>query len=187
MIESKVAETISRVEAFQEGRSDAWNVPREEGMVLHEIVLASGYRNLVEIGTSYGFSGLFLASAARANGGRLHTFDVDPAKVETARKHFSEAGLDDVIDVHEGHAAELLGDVDGAFDFAFIDAAKDQTMDYWRALEPRMSRRCSVTVDNIDSEAEQMVEFLALLRGRNDMTSCPVLVGNGFEWAVRLA
>ncbi len=185
MIDASVWAVMDELEAFQQTVDNAWNVPRAEGLLLHNIALAGGCRYLVEVGTSYGFSGLFLACAARAGGGRLETFDIDPEKHRSAAKTFEKAGLSDIVTMHTGDAVENLPKLAQGVDFTFIDAAKHQTMDYWDILEPKLADRCIVTVDNISSSAEQMVAFLGMLRERADFSYCDVQVGNGFGLAVR--
>jgi predicted O-methyltransferase YrrM len=185
MIPQDIQRVIDEVEAFQKTREDSWNIPREEGMILHNIALAAGCRYFVEVGTSYGFSGLFLGAAARANGGKVHTFDRDPKKHEAAREHFSQAGLAETIHLHSGDALELLDGLEPGVDFAFLDATKTETVDYWRIIEPKLAPSCVITVDNISTHEEQLGAFAKMLRTHEDFTSCPVHVGNGFELAVR--
>ncbi|MFP4055137.1 MAG: O-methyltransferase [Phycisphaerae bacterium] len=186
MINAKVMQAIDKLEAFQKDRDDSWNIPREEGLILHNIVLAGGCRLLVEVGTSYGFSGLFLGSAAQANGGRLHTFDLDPRKHEHAAKNFESAGLGDSIELHLGDARQRLAELPDGIDFAFLDATKTETAAYWDLLEGKLSERCIVTVDNVTTHPDELGGFLASLRERADFTCATVTVGNGFDLAVRI-
>jgi predicted O-methyltransferase YrrM len=179
-------QAIDRLEQFQTTREDAWNIPRDEGLILHNIVLAGRCRMLVEVGTSYGFSGLFLASAAQATGGTLHTFDIDPRKHEHAGENFRAAGLADTVELHTGDARQGLGDLSDGIDFAFLDATKEQTGEYWQCIEPKLADSCILALDNISTHPDQLGSFVEMLRGREDFTSCPVAVGNGFELAVRL-
>jgi predicted O-methyltransferase YrrM len=185
VIDQTAAKVIDELEAFQKTVDNAWNVPREEGMILHNIVLSAGCRYLVEVGTSYGFSGLFLASAARANGGRLHTFDIDEDKHIRARQTFVRAGVQDVVELHTGDARKTLPELDDGVDFAFLDATKDQTLAYWEQLEPKLADRCVITADNTADQYDRMRPFVELLHERVDFTTCLVQVGNGFAFAVR--
>ncbi|MFP4356288.1 MAG: O-methyltransferase [Phycisphaerae bacterium] len=185
MINAKVMQAIDKLEAFQKDRDDSWNIPREEGLILHNIVLAGGCRMLVEVGTSYGFSGLFLGSAAQANGGRLHTFDLDPRKHEHAAKNFESAGLGDSIELHLGDARQRLAELPDGIDFAFLDATKTQTPEYWQIIQPKLAGTCIITVDNISTHREELAGFASMLRDSGGFTSCPVEIGNGFEFAVR--
>lgn len=185
MIDSRVMQTIEKAERFQQDRSDSWNIPRQQGLLMHQLALASGCRQLVEVGTSYGYSGLFLASAARACGGVLHTFECNGDKIARSGEFFAEAGLSDFVRQYDGDALELLAKVQDGVDFAFLDATKDETDDYWRIIEPKLARRCVVTVDNTSTHPEQLGGFVEMLRGREDFNSCDVQVGHGFELAVR--
>jgi len=187
MIDPTVSAVIDELETFQKTRTDAWNIPRDEGLALHALALAGGCRTLVEIGTSYGFSGLFLASAAKAFDGTLHTFDIDPRKHEHAARNFAKAGLDRWIRLHTGDARRLLAQMDGGVDFAFIDAAKEESFDYFAALEPKLARRCLVAVDNTNTHNDQLANFLIMLGTRGDFTYCNLPVGHGLGLAVRTA
>src|SRR5688500_13153984 len=77
---------INELDALRAQRDDAWQVPRIEGELLHHIALASRAKTIVEIGTSYGFSGLFWSMALRHTRGHLHTIDKDPKKYESSKK-----------------------------------------------------------------------------------------------------
>jgi predicted O-methyltransferase YrrM len=185
MIPQDVMAVIDHVEEFQKTRSDSWNIPRQEGMILHNIALAAGCRYLVEVGTSYGFSGLFLGAAARAVGGKLHTFDRDAKKHEQATEHFARANLSQTVQLHSGDATELLAELEDGIDFAFLDATKTETATYWDLIEPKLAPTCVITVDNISTHGKELGPFAQMLRDHEDFTSCPVEVGNGFELAVR--
>jgi len=185
MIDADVAAVIDEVEAFQKSRSDAWNVPREEGMILYAVAVLGGCRRIAEVGTSYGFSGLFLGAGARANGGRLDTFDINPDKHRYAAVHFRKAGLFDVVVLHTGDAAQGLDALEPGVDFAFLDATKSETLDYWRTLEPKLAPRCVIAVDNTATHSDVLAPFLDMLRTRGDFACCDIPVEHGLELAVR--
>jgi predicted O-methyltransferase YrrM len=185
MIDARVMQTIEQMERFQQDRNDSWNIPREQGLLLHQVALAAGCRRLVEVGTSYGYSGLFLAAAARDTGGVLDTFDRDPDKHAAAREFFTAAGLEGVVRLRAGDALEKLAELDDGIDFAFLDATKVETDEYWRVVEPKLAARWVLAVDNTTSHAAQLGPFVEMLRGRPDLSSCDVPVGHGFELAVR--
>ena len=84
------------------------NITRREGRVLRQLTEAMGAETVVEIGTSSGYSTIWLALAARANGGHVYTHEIDPEKVKIARANFKKAGLDDVITIIEGDAHETI-------------------------------------------------------------------------------
>jgi predicted O-methyltransferase YrrM len=187
MLDEKVLAEVDALESFQATRSDSWNVPRGEGEILHALALACGARYVVEVGTSYGFSGLFLAAAARAAGGRLHTFERNGEKHDLARAAFERAGLADVVTLHTGDARELLGGLEGGVDFLFLDATKSETFDYWQAVEDKLAPRCVVTLDNTANLAGQMKPFMDYLHGRSDFHVCDIPAYHGLGVAVRVA
>ncbi len=186
MLSPNVLAVVDRLETFQKGRANAWNVPRDEALFLYQLALWGGCRFLVEVGTSYGFSGLFLAAATRAAGGRLHTFDIDPEKHDHARGVFREAGLGDTVTLHTGDAKALLPALEAGIDFAFLDAAKHETAAYWAAIEPKLAPRAIVVLDNTSTHPEEMADVVDLLRGRADFTSGHVPFSHGVEVAVRV-
>lgn len=185
MIDQTIAGVIDELERFQEGRGDSWNVPRDEGMMLHVLALACGARRLVEVGTSYGFSGLFLGAAAAANGGMLHTFDRNEAKHEHARAMFRQAGLADAIKLYTGDALERLAELPSGLDFLFLDATKSETHAYWDILAAKLARRCVVTVDNTADMAAEMKRFVDYLHSLDEFSVCHIPCSHGLEVAVR--
>lgn len=185
MIDGSVMRTIEKAEQFQRDRSDSWNIPREQGLLMHQIALAGACRHIVEVGTSYGYSGLFLAAAAKANDGTLHTFERNPDKIVRSAEFFADAGLTDSVKQYNGDALDRMSELPDDIHYAFLDATKDETADYWRIIEPKLAGRCVIVVDNTSTHPEQLGEFVRMLRGRDDFSSCDVQVGHGFELAVR--
>src|SRR5690349_9291187 len=115
----KIREVVEELNALRT-RPDAWQIPRVEGDLLYHIALVSRAKIIVEVGTSYGFSGLHWAAALQRTGGHLHTIDKDPKKFNSSRETFTRAGVVDVISNHLGDARELLKKIDGPIDIAFI-------------------------------------------------------------------
>ena len=112
------------------------NVTTREGRVLRQLAEAAGAKRVVEIGTSSGFSTIWLALAARANGGKVFTHEIDPEKVKLATANFKKAGLDDVITVIEGDAHQTIKQHKEPIDILFLDAEKKGYVDYLEQLLP---------------------------------------------------
>ena len=106
----------------------------QQGKFLYMQALASGAKNIVEFGTSYGISTLYLAAAAKRNGGRVITCEYLPHKAAAARKHFQEAGLADYIELREGDALETLKSLDICPDFVLLDGWPDWYSPYSSCL-----------------------------------------------------
>ncbi len=182
----EIQSTIDQVWAYCRERDDAWNVPREAGRFLYAAAVAMRARRILEIGTSYGFSGLHLAAAARSNGGRLITIDASRKKVDVSRQHFARAGLTDVVEQHHGPAEQVIPSLSGPFDLVFVDAVKRSCLDYLRAFEPKLADRALIVTDNLTTHDEsEFGDYLPALRGDGRCVSITLPVGNGFEYTVR--
>ncbi len=112
------------------------SVPIQDGRVLRIITEATGAKQVVEIGTSTGYSGLWFCLALRTTGGKLTTFEIDPGRASLARDHFRRAGVDDLVTVIEGDAHVEIKKLKGPIDIVFIDAEKEGYLDYLNKLLP---------------------------------------------------
>lgn len=186
MFDAAILAAIEELDTLARGRDDAWQVPREEGEILFQVARASQAKLIVEVGTSYGFSGLFWGAALTASGGKLHTIDVNPKKVESSKATFAKAGLAGVIENHLGDAADVLAKVPGPIDIAFIDADKPATQRYFDLVWPKIRVGGSVLTDNAVTHRIELADFVRHVRGRGDAHSVEIPVGNGFEWTIKL-
>lgn len=186
---NQILAVIDELDALRSTRDDHWQVPRVEGELLHHLALACNAKTVLEIGTSYGFSGLFWAMALRQTGGRLHTIDRDPMKYESAKETFARAGVADLVTNYLGDAREILRNMPAspAIDLAFVDADKPSTQAYFDLLWPKIRPGGAVLVDNATTHRKELWEFVHGVRNRPDARSAEVAVGNGIEWVIKLA
>jgi len=112
------------------------NVTTREGRVLRQLTEAVGAKRVVEIGTSSGYSTIWLALGVRATGGKVLTHEIDPEKVKMAKANFEKAGVNDLVTVVEGDAHETIKKLDGPIDVVFLDAEKKGYIDYLEKLLP---------------------------------------------------
>ncbi|MEI9965439.1 MAG: class I SAM-dependent methyltransferase [Caulobacteraceae bacterium] len=101
------------------------SVGRTGGMLLNLLVREARSQRILELGTSYGYSAVWLAEAARATGGRIISLDVAAYKQAEAAKSLAEAGLDGLVEFQAGDALEIIPRLEGTFDFVFMDIWKD--------------------------------------------------------------
>ncbi len=134
--EKAILDVLDEMDRNQRGGN--MNVPIEDGRFLRLLAESTGARQVVEIGTSNGYSGLWLCLALKATGGKLTTFEIDPARAALARQNFGKAGVDDIVTLVEGDAHEKVLDVAGPVDIAFIDADKEGYVDYLTKLLPKV-------------------------------------------------
>ena len=118
-----------------------------EGRFLQFLVFAAGARRVLELGTYSGYSAISMAAALPAEG-HIDTCEVEEAHAAVARRYIDEAGLADRITVHLGPALETIARLEGAFDFVFIDADKENYVNYYEAVLPRLSGRGLIAADN---------------------------------------
>ncbi len=167
-------------------RDDAWQIPRIEGEMLHHIALASRAKLIVEIGTSYGFSGLFWGSALLKTDGHLHTVDNNPKKYDSAKLTFAQAGVNTVITNHLGDARQIIPRLPSPVDIAFIDADKPSCQAYFQLLWPKIRVGGSIITDNAITHRAELAPYVAFLRSLPDASSTEVGVGNGIEWTIKV-
>jgi predicted O-methyltransferase YrrM len=140
------------------------NLEPETGALLHLLVRALRARDVLELGTSNGYSTIWLAEAAARNGGRVTSVEVDPERTAQAAKNLARARLAEVVDLHIGDAATVLRDTPaGSVDVVFLDADRPEYPNYWDDLRRVLRRPGLVACDNAVSHAEQMAPFKALV------------------------
>ncbi len=128
-------------------------VPNSDGRMLRLLAEAVNAQSVVEIGTSTGYSGLWLLLALQSTGGRLTTFEIDRGRAAEARRHFSQAGVDRLVTLIEGDAHENVKRLKDPIDVAFIDADKDGYPDYLARLAPLIRPGGLILAHNFDQAA----------------------------------
>jgi caffeoyl-CoA O-methyltransferase len=126
------------------------NVPAADGRALRLLAEATGAKNVVEIGTSTGYSGLWLCLALQRSGGHLTTFEIDHQRAVQARQHFKEASADDLVTIVEGDAHEQVAKIKGQVDLLFIDADKQGYVDYLNKLLPKLRPGGLILAHNLE-------------------------------------
>jgi caffeoyl-CoA O-methyltransferase len=118
-----------------------------EGRLLEMLVWVSAARRVLELGTYSGYSSLSMASAL-PEGGRIDTCEISEEHAAVARRYIAESPYADRITVHVGPALETIERLDGKFDFVFIDADKENYVNYYEAVLPRLAERGLIAADN---------------------------------------
>jgi len=160
------------------------HVGPETGEFLLALAVGRGARRIVEIGTSYGYSTLFLAEAARRTGGRVATLELAKDKQDHARAQLEDAGLADHVDWLAGDALELLDTLEPGVDFVLIDLWKELYVPCLDKLYPRLADNAVIVADNmlIPEVARRDAEaYRAAVRARPDLQSVLLPIGSGIE------
>ncbi|MBI4881851.1 MAG: class I SAM-dependent methyltransferase [Planctomycetes bacterium] len=136
----RTPEAASRILAvlgeLNQDRGGNMNVPEEDGRLLRLLAEAAGARNAVEIGTSNGYSGLWISLALCSTGGSLTTFEIDPERAQRAHENFAKAGVADLVTIVLGDAHEEVLKLREPIDVLFLDADKPGYVDYLEKLKP---------------------------------------------------
>ncbi len=127
---------LAVLESAQRNGETYENVPIPDGKMLRLLTEAAGAKNVVEIGTSTGLSGIWLCMALQKTGGKLTTFEYDAGRASIAREHFKKAGVDQVVTIVQGDAHQTVSRLTEPIDLVFIDADKDGYTDYLNKLLP---------------------------------------------------
>ena len=154
------------------------NLGPETARMLSVLVRAMGVRRVLEIGTSNGYSTLWLADAVAETGGHVTTVEVEPERARMARENFARAKLQHLIDLRVQDAGETLAESpEAAWDFIFLDAERPHYVTYWPDLLRSLRPAGLLAVDNVVSHAAEVADFCALVQRTSGITSALVPIG----------
>lgn len=137
-----------------------WNVPYQDGKVLHDIIIRNKYKSALEIGMSTGHSTIWLAWAMSKTGGKVISIEIDEGRYKTALSNIKKAGLSDYVDVRLADAHQLVKELEGPFDFVFSDADKGWYTQYFKDVEPKLMVGGCFTAHNVSNTYGGVAEFL---------------------------
>ncbi len=164
------------------------NITRDTGEFLSVLVRAMNARRVLEIGTSNGYSTLWLALAAKAIDGHVTTVELSDFKLGLAARNFAQSGLAAFItQVHGEAGAALRGSPESSFDLVFLDSERTEYLGWWPDIRRVLRKGGLLVVDNATSHSAEMAPFVALVAADTDFATCTVPVGNGEFLATRAA
>jgi predicted O-methyltransferase YrrM len=158
---------------------------REKGQVLAEAVRKSKPKRVLEVGTLIGYSAIVIGKELDDNA-KVITMEIHADEAEAAEKNIQKAAIPLKIEVIKGDAIQVIPELEGSFDFAFIDAEKTQYLDYLRLAEDKLRNGAVIVADNVGIFASQMKNYLDYVRTSRKYCSKYVPVGaDGFEISVK--
>ena len=156
-----------------------WSVPKTSGNFLNYMVYASKAKVILELGCSAGYSAIYMASAAKETGAKFFTTEIFPPKIELAKKHFEEAGLDNIT-ILEGDIIETIKNwKNEKIDMVFMDAEKVQYINYYKNLWEHLSQGAIIIADNFTDQAEALKPFLDFVEKDERVVSTVLRFDNG--------
>jgi predicted O-methyltransferase YrrM len=156
------------------------NLAPETAQLLAVMVRAAGARRILEVGTSNGYSTLWLADAANVTGGHVESLDIDPRRSDQACDNIARAGLDGLASCRTVSAAQALIEyADDAWDLIFLDAERPEYVGYWTNVRRTLAPGGTLAIDNAISHAAELSDVNRLLADDPRLTSVLVPIGDG--------
>jgi predicted O-methyltransferase YrrM len=156
------------------------NLQPDSAALLGVLVRGAQARRILEVGTSNGYSTLWLADAAHATGGHVESLDIDPRRSEQAIGNLARAGLDGVVSCRTASAAQALTEYpDDAWDLIFLDAERPEYAGYWPNVRRTLAPGGTLAVDNALSHAAELTALNRLLDHDPRLTTVLVPIGDG--------
>jgi predicted O-methyltransferase YrrM len=152
--------------------------------LLQALIVGRNAKLILELGTSYGYSTLFLADAARQTGGKVVSMDLSPEKQEHARRELADAGLDAFVDLRSGDAVALLDQSQERFDLVLLDIWKDLYVACFEAFRNKLTPNAIIVADNMIYPAGARPDaerYRAAVRGAPEFQTVLLPIGNGIE------
>ena len=135
-----------------------------KGKIIARIIKSYNPKNILEVGTLYGYSAILMAQRL-AEDGKVVTIELDRLIAATARKNIAKAGLSDKIDIVVGNAVELLPKLNMKFDLLFLDAAKNEYLTYLKLAEEKgLEKGAIIVADNVEVSKNEMLDYLKYVR-----------------------
>ncbi len=181
-------EVTARVLAeLEKTQKEFWNVPRKTGVLLNTFIKMMSVKNALEIGTSNGYSGLWLAKALKQTGGKLTTIEFYEKRQSIAIENFKTCGVIDIVRPLQGSACDIIKNFDESekFDFVFIDANKREYVEYFNLIKPHLIPKALIVADNIISHAQKVQTFIDAVDADNEFQYEIVEVPGGILVAYR--
>lgn len=148
-----------------------WNISPISANFLNMLIKISDAKSVLEIGTSNGYSAIWLAKALKFTGGKLTTIEFWDNRQNMAIENFKKCEVDDIITTKLGSAMEILPLLEEEFDFVFIDANKGEYVKYFNLIHPKLKKGGIIAADNITSHPEKVAPFVQKITNHPDYQS----------------
>jgi len=174
-------DTFKRHDAQQADRLQRYrNIEAESAQLLSQLIRMQQAKTILEIGTSTGYSTLWLAEAAQATDGQVITLEIDATRSAEAKRHVTELELSEVVSFWVGDAADYLKEAQETYDFILLDAERNAYENYWPDLKRLIKPKGGVLIiDNVISHAAEVKPLLSLIKKDSTFMSTILPVGAG--------
>ena len=165
-METKLQSILQQLEETSE---DFWNISHQTGNFISMLIKVMKAQNVLELGTSNGYSGLWIADALKSTGGHLTTIEFWEKRQCLARKYMAECGLSDYVTFKIGQAYDVIkNEIHEEFDLVFIDANKQEYLSFFEAVHPLLKKGGVILADNITSHAKKVQPFVEAISNHEE-------------------
>lgn len=179
--------TKNLLKELEKTQDKYWNISRETGQFLNLIIKDRNYKNILEIGTSNGYSGLWIAEALSFTKGHLYTMESHKKeRYFLAEKTFKKSHLSKYITQILGHAPEVIPNRPKFFDMAFFDATKCEYIDYFNAIKSRIKKGGIIVADNILSHEKALKPFITAVSKNKNWISIKLNLKSGLLISIKV-
>jgi len=165
-----------------------WNISRVTAEFMYNLIVDGKLKSAVEIGTSNGYSGIWLGKALKQTGGKLLTIEFYDKRLDIAKENFEKCGISDIVETKRGDAATILEYLPDDFetDFVFIDANKAQYIKFFHLIAPHLKVGGYIACDNVISHAQKVQPFLEDINANPDYENVVLPLPAGLSLAKKL-
>ena len=182
------AYALQLAERLEETQHDFWNISHQTAEFISMLIKISKVKNVLEIGTSNGYSTLWIADALKDSntGGHLTTIEFYEKRQSIARENIENCNLSDYVTFKQGRALEIIPELDFVPDMVFIDANKAEYIQYFDLLKDKLPAGAIILADNVVSHAAKVTDFLETIKNDTRYQSQVLDLPAGLLMALKL-
>ena len=178
----------ARLVELEKTADDFWNVSHQTGCFISMLIKSMNAKNVLELGTSNGYSALWISDALKYTGGHLTTLEFWEKRQCLAREYAQECGLSDYITFKIGQAYDIIKNElqDEVYDLVFIDANKQEYIKFFEAVHPLLRKGGVILADNITSHYEKVIPFVNAISNHEEYQAQILDLPDGLLMAYKL-
>lgn len=179
-MEQKLNSLLANLEELNKAGGQ-WNISRETGQFLYDLILNKKPKVIVEVGASNGYSTIWFGLAAKQIDAKIITFEFVPEKVRDLVSNLQKTGVIKYVQIIPDDANKRIGDLSEKVDFVFLDGRKNEYLQQLKMLEPKLNSGALIVADNVISHKHVLSDYLYYVNNEKKYTSQSKDLGTGLE------
>lgn len=181
-MDKKIQEILEKIEKDRkENNNPFWIITRDTGEFLNKLIRENNFTRVLEVGTSIGYSGIWMAEALSHTKGKLYTIESHEGRFKTAKQNFSDAGLTPYVQQCKGHAPDIQ--INDMFNMIFLDATKVEYVSYITAFLFHMKKDGIIIADNALTHEKELSAYREYIFNSPQLESKLLEIGNGLFYS----